>query len=224
MEVLCVDELSGKELPHEVEEGGTAAALLRAVCRLFGRDERDAALVVDGAVVCGAGDGEDVAVGSLGLHAACGIVLRCSRRRALDIVRQWEEEDTHYSYAATPRDGLPEWAWDDETVALALVGIVKKRPSVMLHVSDRLKADRELAMAVVKEDGCLLRLLPSALRCDKTLVLAAVRGDGNALIFASHDLRDDEEVVRAAIAQNDRSISHASAYWRSALACWILPE
>ena len=226
MEVLCVDEISGNELPHEVEETGTAAELLHAVCRLFERDVHCMALEVDGAVIYVEGDGEGVSVGSLGVHSESGLVLRCSRQRAMAIVKQWKEQAVSKAvrtYDQLPRDGLPEWAWDDETVALALAGITKWRTSALWHVSDRLKSNREFALAAVREDGSSLMRLAPGMNNDKPIVLAAVREHGRVLSEVSRELRDDEEVVRAAIAQDDVAIYWASPYWKGELACWILP-
>ena len=90
MEVVCHAELATDPLPYEVSPDATAAQVLRDVCALFGREEdEDTALEVDGVVGCVSGGGEDVAVGSLGLHADHAdsrVVVKRSRERVLALV------------------------------------------------------------------------------------------------------------------------------------------
>ena len=75
MEVLCRDDLSGATRVLEVT-CETASQLLTEVCELFGREEEDTALEVDGEEVWVSGwDAAEVAVSSLSLH---GVVLRRS--------------------------------------------------------------------------------------------------------------------------------------------------
>ena len=52
MEPMIRDDVSGKRVRHEVSEMATAGELLQEACALFGREELDSALEVDGAVVC----------------------------------------------------------------------------------------------------------------------------------------------------------------------------
>ena len=79
METVFRDDVSGKEASHEVSETATAGELLQEACRLFGREELDSALEVDGAVVCtgvvGGVSGGEASVGSLGVHSDSSLVL-----------------------------------------------------------------------------------------------------------------------------------------------------
>ena len=75
MEVMCHAPWDADPLPYEVAMDATAAQVLRDVCALFGREGEDKALKVDGVVVCVSGGGDDIEIGSLGLHANSSIVL-----------------------------------------------------------------------------------------------------------------------------------------------------
>ena len=118
MEAVFRDDVSGKEATHEVSETATAGELLQEACRLFGREVLDSALEVDGAVVCtgvvGGVSGGEASVGSLGVHSGSRLVLCRSRDRVLAVVAEWQS-----SWFNPGEDSLPEWAWDDEVVALA---------------------------------------------------------------------------------------------------------
>ncbi|MGD9276302.1 MAG: DUF4116 domain-containing protein [Candidatus Pacearchaeota archaeon] len=50
-------------------------------------------------------------------------------------------------------------------------------------------ADKEIALAAVKQDGLMLRYASAELRADKEVVLAAVKQNGLALRYASDDLQ-----------------------------------
>ena len=56
MEVMCHAEFATDPLPYEVSPDATAAQVLRDVCALFGREEKDMALEVDGVEVCRAAE------------------------------------------------------------------------------------------------------------------------------------------------------------------------
>ena len=58
----------------------------------------------------------------------------------------------------------------------------------------------------------LLRKEPAELRADKEVVLAAVKQDGRSLEYASAKLRADKEVVLSAVKQDGRSLEYA--LWR----------
>ena len=74
-----------------------------------------------------------------------------------------------------------------------------------LHfASEALRADRDVALAAVAQDGSALEYASDALRDDKEIVLAAVRQNGWALRHASPDLQADREVVLAAVRQDGK--------------------
>ena len=110
------DDVSGKRVRHEVSETATAGELLQEACRLFGREELDSALEVDGAVVCtgvvGGVSGGEASVGSLGVHSDSSLVLCRSRGRVLAVVAGWGRWNHPEEWARrgpVHKDSLPVW-------------------------------------------------------------------------------------------------------------------
>ena len=233
MEVMCQDELSGKRVSHEMSTTEVSAAeLLHDVCALFGREELDSALEVDGAVVCtgvvGGVRGGEASVGSLGLHSGSSLVLLRSRDRVLEVVTEW---------GFYPSDTLPPWAWDDETVALAAIdcefasvrrvserllesdsfmrNAVSQTCQLLGYASAEVQADREVVLAAVTADGRLLRYASNKLQGDKGVVLAAVAEDASALRHANEQMRATKDVVLAAVAQDGLVLRRASTELRN---------
>ena len=178
--------MSGKEASHEVSETATAGELLQEACRLFGREELDSALEVDGAVVCtgvvgGVSGGESV--GSLGVHSGSRLVLCRSRDRVLAVVAGnfWDHPG---------EDSLPEWAWDDEVVALAAVAAVCS--TAVEFVSERLRNSDSFMRDAVARNGGALEYASVELRADRQLVLAAVANHNKAMTHASEELKADK--------------------------------
>ena len=60
-------------------------------------------------------------------------------------------------------------------------------------VAQKLRADKEIALAAVNNNGFALESAIEELRADKEVVLAAVRENGYALRFAAKELRADKE-------------------------------
>ena len=195
------DDVSGKRVRHEVSETATAGELLQEACTRFGREELDSALEVDGAVVCtgvvGGVSGGEASVGSLGVHSDSSLVLCRSRDRVLAEVAGW-------NCLVESEDSLPEWAWDDEVVALAAAacGIV--------FVSERLRSSDSFMRDAVKQNGFALRSASVEFQSDKALVLAAVTSRGCSLKYANETLRADKQVVMTAVANNCWSLKYAS--------------
>ena len=204
METMIRDDVSGKEATHEVSETATAGELLQEACRLFGREELDSALEVDGAVVCtgvvGGVSGGEASVGSLGVHSDSSLVLCRSRDRVLAVVAGWDNGNSVYIH----KDILPVWAWDDEVVALAAVA------RTVECVSERLRSSHSFMLDAVKRNGLALKYASVELRSDKELVLAAVTSKGYSLQFASDNLKADREVVMTAVAKHGYSLEYAS--------------
>jgi len=97
----------------------------------------------------------------------------------------------------------------DKTEALAAV---KDDGWALEHVSDELRADKEVVMAAVqKQDmGSMLMYASEELKADKELVMAAVKSDGGALLYASDELKADKELVMEAVKSGDDVLMHAS--------------
>ena len=71
-------------------------------------------------------------------------------------------------------------------------------PELLAEADDSLKADREIVLEVVKQDGRALWLADDSLKSDREVVLAAVKQDGRALKDASEELQQDEELQKIA--------------------------
>ena len=186
MEAVFRDDVSGKEASHEVLETATAGELLQEACRLFGREELDSALEVDGAVVCtgvvrGVSGGE-ASVGSLGVHSGSRLVLCRSRDRVLAEVAGWRS-------SAVDEDSLPVWAWDDEVVIRAAVAV---SADTFKFVSERLRNSHSFMCDAVTRKGRALQYASVELRADKKLVQTAVENDSWAMEYASHELKADK--------------------------------
>lgn len=65
--------------------------------------------------------------------------------------------------------------------------------------SSELQGDRDVVQASVQEHGRALRYAPAPLQADSDLVTSAVKTNGFALEFASDSVRDDRRVVLAAV-------------------------
>ena len=79
------------------------------------------------------------------------------------------------------------------------------------HSSVGLRADREVVLATVRQDGTALQFASAELQVDREVVLAAVQQFGRALQWTSAELQADSEIVRAAVRQDGRAIEYASA-------------
>ena len=201
------DDVSGKEASHEVSETATAGELLQEACRLFGREELDSALEVDGAVVCtgvvGGVSGGEASVGSLGVHSDSSLVLCRSRDRVLAVVAGWD------CWRKARSDGLPEWALDDEVVALAAVAA---ETLAFEFVSERLRNSDSFMRDAVERNGGVLYFANVELRADRQLVLDAVATSCLAMGYASDELKADKDFVLAAVAINWTSIQFAETF------------
>ena len=87
--------------------------------------------------------------------------------------------------------------------------------STLTYATDEQRADREVVLAAVAQNGYALRYASVELRADREVVLAAVAQDGDALQFASVELRADREVVLAAVAQYGDALQFASVELRA---------
>ena len=85
-------------------------------------------------------------------------------------------------------------------------------PFALKEASQRLKGDKEVVIAAVKQFAFDLEFASADLRGDKEVVLAAVKSDGTALQLASADLRGDKEVVLAAVKSGIRCYSRDPLY------------
>ena len=73
-----------------------------------------------------------------------------------------------------------------------------------------LRADREIVLAAVKQNGLALDYAAVALQANREIVLVAVKQNGLALEYAAVELRADHGIVLAAVLENEESLQHAS--------------
>ena len=84
-----------------------------------------------------------------------------------------------------------------------------------MDASEELKADKQVVLEAVKQDGCSLLFASEELKADKQVVLEAVKQDGRALRFASQELKADKEVILEAVKQDGESLEYASPSLRN---------
>ena len=91
-----------------------------------------------------------------------------------------------------------------------VLAVVKDDGYALAHASKDLQADREIVLAAVSNNGSSLQYASDDLRADKSIVLAALAEHGQPLRYASEALRDDKDVVLAAVQKSSASLSIAS--------------
>lgn len=95
-------------------------------------------------------------------------------------------------------EDLSEELRGDKEVALA---VVKKDIKLFKDLDEELQGSKEFIIEVAKHRSSVLKYVSEELRRDKELVLAVVKQSGEALKYASKELRGDREVVLAAVEQ-----------------------
>jgi len=96
---------------------------------------------------------------------------------------------------------------------------VHASPAALRFAADALRADRGLVLAALKGSAgpasLLLRHADPKVTRDREVVLAVVRQDGAALEFAPAALQADREVVRVAVTENPAALRFAAARLRA---------
>lgn len=95
------------------------------------------------------------------------------------------------------------------------IGIVRNNGDALRHVAPELKNDRGVVLAAVRNSGRALEHASAALRGDADLVKEAVRQDASALRFASQKLQSDPGVFEAAMASQDSQFGWGDSPKRS---------
>lgn len=116
-----------------------------------------------------------------------------------------KDEGVHPDFFAKRRSS--EKLRADREVVLA---VVQRDGLALKYASDDLRADRVVALAAVAKNGLALQHASAGLRADREIVLAAVEENGLALQHAHGDVRADRGVVLAAVMRDCRALSHAS--------------
>ena len=139
---------------------------------------------------------------------------------ALEYASEELQKDREVVLTAVTQDGKAmQFAsrdfWRDREFVLAVAAVqsfvTEKRKHrsnkvlFMKYVSVELRADRELVMAAVAQDGLALEYASEKLRADREVVWAAVMRDGHALEYASEKLRADRLLRWISVDQIDGS-------------------
>ena len=99
------------------------------------------------------------------------------------------------------------------TVGNAAKGVLKLPIILKLSIcpenTNNLKADREVVLAAVSNNGSALEYADDALKADRESVLAAILNEGSALYYADDTLKADREVVFAAVSKNGCALACA---------------
>merc|ERR1719346_93575 len=88
--------------------------------------------------------------------------------------------------------------WSDQEFVLRMV---EMQGNALKFADDRLRADKKVVVAAVKESSDALEFIDknATLWKDKAVVLSLVQSTGRALQFASDQIKENKEVVRAAV-------------------------
>ncbi len=75
--------------------------------------------------------------------------------------------------------------------------------SIQCHnnAAEELKADAEIALAVISQDTEVSEYVAEELKTDREFILLVVSQDGRAFEFVSEDLQADREIAQATVTQ-----------------------
>jgi len=99
-----------------------------------------------------------------------------------------------------------------------VIGAVREDGYLLQFAAAELKADREIVLIAVRQNGNSLSCVAPELHADHEIVLAAVGHDGLALDCASEELKSDYWIVMAAVQQNWRALEYAQGGLRESQA------
>merc|ERR1719237_20024 len=85
----------------------------------------------------------------------------------------------------------------------------QKNGLVLEHAADHLRADKDVVLAAIAEDGNAFQFAADSLRSNKEFVLEAVKTSGKSLQFVPDHLRNDREIVKAAGARSGNALTFA---------------
>ncbi len=91
-----------------------------------------------------------------------------------------------------------------------VIAAVKQNGYALQNASDEMKADKEVVLAAVKEHGYALEYASDEMKADKEVVLAAVNQLGYVLEYASDDMKANKEVVLDAVNQHGGALQNAT--------------
>eukprot|EP00971_Amphidinium_carterae_P110326 2185863-Amphidinium_carterae.1 len=99
----------------------------------------------------------------------------------------------------------------DREIVLAAV---RQNGYMLQFAAEECKADREIVLAAVQQTGCedgsVLQFAAEECKADHAIVLAAVKHNGMALEMAAEECKADCEIVWAAVQQNPDALQDAA--------------
>jgi K+-transporting ATPase c subunit len=96
-----------------------------------------------------------------------------------------------------------------------VLAAVKQSGSALDYASENLKSNKEVVLAAVKQNDGAFLYASDKLKADKEFVLAAVKQSGSALHYASENLKSNKEFVLAAVKQSGSALDYASENLKS---------
>ena len=87
---------------------------------------------------------------------------------------------------------------DNKETILQLLSI-ENCPPLLMKASESLRADKEVVLAAVSQNGEELEFASKELQSDREVVLAAIDNNVSAIEFASDNFRNDKEVILTAV-------------------------
>jgi predicted RNA-binding protein (virulence factor B family) len=87
---------------------------------------------------------------------------------------------------------------DNKVTILQLLSI-ENCPPLLMKASESLRADKEVVLAAVSQNGEELEFASKELQSDREVVLAAIDNNVSAIEFASDNFRNDKEVILTAV-------------------------
>ncbi|CAK9026178.1 Uncharacterized protein SCF082_LOCUS17376 [Durusdinium trenchii] len=137
----------------------------------------------------------------------------CDSSVELSFLRREPEQAKWLEAVVSDDDGsflaeAPSYIRADREVVMAAV---MQNGRALEFASEKLRADREIVLLAVDEDPNAFQFASSELHADRDVMLAAVQRNGLALQFAVDELRDDEELVKAAVSHEGLALRYASS-------------
>ncbi|GEM_PF-1704193 len=87
---------------------------------------------------------------------------------------------------------------------------VELNPLVYEIISEKFRADPDIAMQAIKKNWSVFKKAPASIRASKAHLMAVSRDSQGVLEYASEALRDDDEVIETFIARNPYNLAGAS--------------
>jgi predicted RNA-binding protein (virulence factor B family) len=106
---------------------------------------------------------------------------------------------------------------DNKNTILQLLSL-ENCPPLLAEASESLRADKEVVLAAVSQNGEELEFASKELQSDREVILTAVKNSsifGSAFEYASEELKSDREFILEAVKRDGRALKYASEELRS---------